>query len=149
MVISRKRTALIGKILVELGKITKEQLAEALLLQKEKYPNENLGKILISVGFITEDEIYTALALQYAYPYISIGRYKFNEEIFDVIPKEIAYKYKVVPLDKFRNIMTVAMLNPLNREAIEQVEEITGLSVRVFVTSSQEINDALELIYKG
>ncbi len=149
MVLTRKKTALVGKILVEAGRITEEQLREALLLQKNKYPDKSLGAILVSLGIITEEQIYTALTLQYAYPYISVSRYKFQESVLELIPKEVAMKYNLVPLDKFKDILTIAMLNPLDRGAIEKIEEITGLKVRIFVTPPKELQDALELVYKN
>jgi len=123
-------------------------LKEALLLQKNKYPDKNLGSILVSLGYVTEDEIYTALALQYAYPIININRYKFNEDVINVLPKEIVLKYSILPLDKFRDILTIAMVNPLDREIIEKVEQITGLKVRVFVCFRKELEEAISMLYK-
>jgi len=144
----RRKLAPLGKILLNLDKITLEQLSQALIVQREKYPDKMLGEILIDLGYITVDELHNALALQFQYPHIKITHYKLEKEVLDLIPKEIAQQYKLVPLDRFNKILTVAMFNPLDREAIKKIASITGLDIRVFVAYREELDDTISLVYK-
>ena len=128
--------------------ITLEQLSQALIIQREKYPNKMLGEILVDLGNITIDELHNALALQFQYPHIKIHKYKLSKEILDLVPKEVAQRYKLIPLDRFDNILTVAMFNPLDREAIKTITEITGLDIRVFVAFREELDETIALVYK-
>lgn len=149
MVLERRRKlAPLGKILLNLGKITLEQLSQGLIIQREKYPDKMLGEILVDLGHITIDELHNALALQFQYPHIKINKYKLSKETLDLVPKEVAQRFKLIPLDKFDNILTVAMFNPLDREAIKTITEITGLDIRVFVAFREELDETISLVYK-
>ena len=148
MTLQRRKLATLGQILIKLNKITIEQLKEALLLQKDKYPQMRLGEILIEAGFITLQELHNALAFQFLYPHIEIRRYRLTKEIIELVPKDIAYEHKIVPLDRFDNILTVAVFNPLDKKAKDIVQKATGLQVRIFVASLEDIEETLEIIYK-
>lgn len=144
----KRKLAPIGKILLNRKTITREQLNQALLLQKSTYPDRVLGQILIDLGYVSTDEIYNALGLQFQYPYIEITQYKIAREVLSLIPKEVAKRYKIIPLDKFDTILTLAMFNPLDKEAITIVTKITGLEVRVFVAGRKDLDEIINLIYK-
>ena len=146
--LERKKTTFLGQLLLRLNKITAEQLREALLLQKNEQPRRMLGEILINQGVISREELYYALALQFLYPHVEIGRYKLNKEVINLIPQEVAMRYQLVPLDRFSDILTIGMANPLDREAIKTIEEMTHLKVRVFVVYVQDLKNAFDLIYK-
>ena len=148
MALERRKSAPLGKILLDLKKINLEQLSQALILQREKYPEKMLGEILIDLGYINNDDLHSALALQFNYPHIQISKYKLSEEILSLIPKELAQKYKVVPLDKFNDILTVAVFNPSDRQALEVISKITALEVRVFVAYREELEETIALVYK-
>lgn len=148
MTLQRRKLTTLGQILIKLNKITNEQLKEALLLQKDKYPQKKLGELLVEAGFITTQELHNALAFQFLYPHIELSKYRLVKAIIELIPRDIAYEYKVVPLDKFGNILTVAMFNPLDKKAKDAVEKATNLHVRIFVASSEDIEVALNNIYK-
>ena len=148
IMLERKKTTFLGQLLLRLNKITAEQLREALLLQKNEQPRRMLGEILINQGVISREELYYALALQFLYPHVEIGRYKLNKEVINLIPQEVAMRYQLVPLDRFSDILTIGMANPLDREAIKTIEEMTHLKVRVFVVYVQDLKNAFDLIYK-
>ncbi len=142
----RKKIALLGQLLVYLGRISLEQLRSALALQKEKYSNKRIGEILVDLGYITEEKLKEALSLQYLYPYLDLQRYRLNKEIVKLIPKEVVLKHKLIALDRFGDILTVGMAEPLNKEAVKEVEEITNLEVRVFAVSKVDLEQTLNLI---
>ncbi len=148
MRLERRKLASLGQILIRAGKITSEQLKDALKTQKDLCPNKFLGEILVDKKYISRDELYDAIALQFLYPYLDLRRYKFNQDVINLIPKEIVLHYKVIPLDKFGDILTVALLNPLDEPALTAVSRITGLKIRVFVTSCEIMKESLNLIYK-
>lgn len=149
MVLERKRKlAPLGKILLNRKTITREQLNQALLIQKEVYPGKILGQILVDLGYVSTDELHSALGLQFQYPYIKITQYKITKEVLSLIPKEVAHRYKIIPLDKFDTILTLAMFNPLDREAIKTVTKITGLEVRVFVAGRKDLDEVIDLVYR-
>jgi len=148
MPLQRRKLATLGQILIKLNKITPEQLKEALLLQRDKFPQKRLGEILIEAGFITAQELHNALAFQFLYPHIEIRNYKLAKNIIELIPEELALEHKVIALDRFDNILTVAMSNPLDKKTRETVERATGLEVRIFVATREGLEETLQLIYK-
>ncbi|MFA5271307.1 MAG: hypothetical protein WC412_03070 [Candidatus Omnitrophota bacterium] len=148
MPLERKKIASLGQVLLTLRKITAEQLKEVLLLQKQSFPHRPLGELLIELKYATKDDIHKALALQFLYPQIELHRYKLDQEIIRLIPKEIAYKYKMIALDKFGNILTVGMLNPLDKEAIDIIEKLTHLKTRLFMVTEEDLEHTLSLLYK-
>jgi len=144
----KRKLGTLGKILLDRKTITHEQLNQALLMQKEIYPGKMLGQILVDLGYVTTDELYTTLGLQFQYPHIKIVQCKITKEILNLVPKEVVKRYKVVPLDKFDTILTLAMFNPLDQEAIKTITEITGLNIRVFVASRKELDEVINLVYR-
>ncbi len=148
MALERRKSAPLGKILLDLKKITLDQLSQALVVQREKHPDKMVGEILVDLGYLTTDELHNALALQFHYPHIQLRKYKLEKEILDLIPKEVAQRYKVVPLDKFGKILTIAMFNPLDREALKTISQLTGLDVRAFVSQREELDETITLVYR-
>lgn len=148
MPLERKKIASLGQVLLTLHKITQEQLKEVLFLQKQSLPHKPLGELLIELGYATKDDIHKALALQFLYPQIELHRYKLEQDTVRLIPKDIAYKYKLIGIDKFGDIFTVGMLNPLDKEAIEIIEKLTHLKTRIFMVNEEDLERTLALIYK-
>ena len=136
----------LGELLIESGVITPGQLKEALDLQKEK--EELLGQILIGLGYATEQAIAQALTVQYGFPYLPLADYDIERDIARTVPEHIARQYGLIAVDRLGKILTVAMSNPLNAQAIQEVEKITRLNVQVFVTTQSDINDAIKRCYK-
>lgn len=128
----------IGQILIENGSITSDQLKEALAIQK-KQPGRLLGKILFEMGFITEDDLVVALATQFNIPYLPIGNFTLNDELNELIPKELIQKYLCVPLERIGNLLTVVIADPTNEEAIREIETATKCKVQTFVATVSEI----------
>lgn len=136
----------LGELLIESGVITSEQLQEALTIQKEK--DELLGQILIGLGYATEQAIAQALTVQYGFPYLPLSDYEIERDIARTVPEAVARQYGLIAVDRLGKILTVAMSNPLNMQAIDEVEKITHLNVQVFVTTQSDVNDAIKRSYK-
>ena len=137
---------LIGQLLMDRQLITKEQLNSALAIQKEK--GGLLGEILVVLGYAQESDIALALTSQYGFPYLPLESYEIASEIIEVIPESTARKYLLIPIDKFGNNLSIAISNPLNSEAIEEVESLVGINVQIFVSTASDVKHAIEKYYK-
>jgi len=142
----KKATKMLGELLVEYDLVTPEQLQMA--LDDQKKSGGLVGEILVGWGYTTEEAITQVLASQYDIPYIQPSLYEASDEVIRLIPKEFASRHSVVGLDKFGSVLTVAMSNPLNHEAIEKLQEMTQCSVRTFITTYSEIMRSIERHYE-
>ncbi|MDP2044289.1 MAG: hypothetical protein Q8K15_03870 [Candidatus Omnitrophota bacterium] len=136
----------LGELLLDRGVINQGQLDQALNLQRIK--GGLIGEILVELGFSKEEDIAQSLTAQYGFPYLPLSNYEVNPEITGIIPGRVARQYLLVPIDKIGNNLTLAMSNPLNIQAIEDVELLSGCSVQTFVSTSSDIKKAIEKYYK-
>ncbi|TAM38339.1 hypothetical protein EPN54_04335 [bacterium] len=137
----------LGELLLDRGVINQAQLEKALSIQQEK--GGLLGMILVGLGFAKEEDISISLTAQYGFPYLPLGNYKVSPEVAAIIPGRVAKKYLLVPIDRIGNDLTLAMFNPLDTRAIEDVELLSGCSVQAFVSTSSGIKRAIEKYYKA
>ena len=137
----------LGELLIDCKLITAQQLEEALDIQKDK--GGLLGQILVRLRYVTEEAIAQALTAQYGFPYLPLGGYEIDAEVAKIVPEHVAKQYGLVAVDRVGSILTVAMSNPLNTQAIEDVEMITHYKVQVFVTTSNDVANAIKNIYKA
>ncbi|MCM8795512.1 MAG: hypothetical protein NC928_02320 [Candidatus Omnitrophica bacterium] len=146
MVIRKIINKQLGELLIERGIINEAQLDKALAVQKEK--GGLIGEILVDLGFVREEDIAQALTAQYGFPYLPLANYEINPEIINLIPARVARQYMLVPIDKIGSNLTIAMSNPLNIQAIEDIELLSGCSVQTFVSTSSDIKRAIAKYYK-
>ena len=139
----RSTKTAIGKLLIQKGLITNEQLQEALILQRDKIKDKLLGQILIQLGYLNKDDLYFALAIQSGYPYIDIRRCIVSPEVMSLIPEIMVRKYQAFPIDKIQDVVTVAMVNPLDNLAIDQIQDITKSNIKVFLTTPSDIKEII------
>ena len=137
----------LGELLIDCRLITREQLEEALSLQKEK--GGLLGQILVALNYTTEEAIAQSLTAQYGFPYLPLAGYEIDAEVAKIIPEHVAKQYGLIAVDRVGSILTVAMSNPLNTQAIEDVEMLTHFKVQVFVTTSADVSNSIRNIYKA
>jgi len=135
----------LGELLLERKLISKEQLEKALDIQKQQ--GGLVGQILVSLGYVKEEEIAHAITVQYGYPYLPLSNYDFNKEVVKLIPKNVAHQYGLVAVDKLGTMITVAMSNPLNIQAVEDIEMLTKCKVQAFVSTLTDINNTLSKCY--
>ena len=136
----------IGQLLLEKGIIKQAQLDEALKIQKEK--GGLLGQILASLGYVTEEQIAQVITIQYGFPYLPLSNYEIDEGVIKLIPENVARQYCLIPIDKIGNTVTIAMADPLNAQAIEDIEVVTSSSVQLFVSTATDIKKAIDRYYK-
>lgn len=136
----------LGELLVERGIIDRNQLDKAIVFQKER--GGLIGEILVELGFAKEEDIAQSLTAQYGFPYLPLSSYEINTDIIEIVPRRVARQYALIPIDKIGNNLTLAMSNPLNVQAIEDVELLSGCNVQTFVSTSSDIKKAIEKYYK-
>lgn len=136
----------LGEILVEQGLITQSQLDLALELQKEK--GGLIGELLVELKFVSEEDIAKTLTAQYGFAYLPLSNYEIDQELIKFIPERVARQYRLIPIDKIGDNLTIAMSNPLNSQAIEDIETLLVCNVQVFVSTNSDILQAIEKYYK-
>ncbi|HLF17445.1 MAG TPA: hypothetical protein VI749_00925 [Candidatus Omnitrophota bacterium] len=136
----------LGELLIERGFINHEQLHIA--IEQQKKHGGLLGEILVDLKFATEKDIAQALTAQYGFPYLPLSNYEIDQEVIESIPENICRKFCLIPIDRIGKSLTLAMANPLNIQAAEDVELITGCSVQVFVSTSTEVKQTIDKYYK-
>ncbi len=143
--VRRINTKQLGELLLDRGILNQSQLDQALSIQRDK--GGLIGEILVELGFVKEDDIAQSLTAQYGFPYLPLSNYDVNAEITNIIPGRVARQYLLVPIDKIGNNLTLAMSNPLNVQAIEDVELLSGCSVQTFVSTSSDVKRAIAKYY--
>ena len=131
---------------MDAGLITLAQLDQALELQKDK--GGLIGEILVQLKFTTEEDIAKTLTAQYGFAYLPLSNYEIDAELAKIIPERVANQYCLIPIDRMSNNLTIAMSNPLNSQAVEDIETISGCSVQIFVSTTTDIRQAIGKFYK-
>lgn len=135
----------LGQILVERGVINPAHLEKALEVQKKE--GGLIGEIIVKLGFAKEDDIAHCLSLQFGFPYLPLENYEISKDTAGIIPKGVASHYCLISLDKIGNTVTIAMANPLNLQAIEDLEDLTKCDIQVFVSTPTDIRRCIEKFY--
>jgi len=135
----------LGELLLERKIINEAQLQKGLQVQKEK--GGLFGSILVLLGYATEEQIAQALTTQFGFPYLPLANYEVDSSIVKLIPENVSSQYNLIAIDKIGNSLTVAMSDPLNIHAIEDVELITNCKVQVFVSTQTDIKEAIKRYY--
>ncbi|MDD5309529.1 MAG: ATPase, T2SS/T4P/T4SS family, partial [Deltaproteobacteria bacterium] len=135
----------LGELLVREKMISLAELRKAQELQKQS--GENLGKSLAKLGYVSDKEITEFLASQYNVPAVDLEEFEIEEEILGLIPKEVAAKHKIIPISRAGTSLIVAMMDPTNLHAIDDVKFLTGYNVEPVVASEAAIEKAIERYY--
>lgn len=135
----------LGDLLVQVGKLTDEQLYYALELQKEK--KIKLGEVLQELEFITTKEINEVLEFQLGIPSVDLEKYYIDQDVIALITEDFAKNNSVMPMKREDNKIFVAMDDPLNIVLINDLEIITGLEVEPRISSAEDIENAIAQYY--
>ena len=134
-----------GEVLVERGVIDRKQLNFALEVQRDK--GGLIGSILVDLDFLGEEDIAQTLSLIYGFPFLPLDSYDVPSELVEKIPRRVVEYYEMIPIDKIGTSVTVAMVDPLNKYAIEDVKFLTGCEVQIFISTHKEVSIAIENAY--
>ena len=132
----------IGELLLKEKRITAEQLQEALNYQKAN--GGKLGVNLIKLGFVKDEEITALLSRQYGVPSISLSEFEIDQSVIKLVPAETAQKYQILPLNRSGATLTIAMTDPTNVFAMDDIKFMTGYNVEPVVASELGIRAAID-----
>jgi type IV pilus assembly protein PilB len=138
-------SAKLGEILVRENLITPQQLREALDHQREH--GGRLGFNLVHLGMVSDDMITAVLSRQYGVPSVNLDLFDVDESVIRLIPYEVAQKYSVLPLSKVGATLTLAMADPTNVFAMDDIKFMTGLNIEPVVSSEASVRDAISRYY--
>jgi type IV pilus assembly protein PilB len=137
----------LGEILLKESLITQEQLQKALEFQRAN--GGKLGSCLTKMGFITDDDITGVLSRQYGVPSINLKFYEIDPNVIKLIPQDTALRYQVIPLSRVGSVLTIAMTDPTNVFAMDDIKFMTGFNVEPVVASESAIGEAITRFYGG
>ena len=137
--------ARINKILLEKGLITPEKLDEALKIQRGK--GGKLSDILSEKGFVDKKDLMVVLSEELGVPPINLARYRIDPTVAKLIPRKTAQHFQIIPISKIGNTLTVAMADPLNVFAIDEIKALTGFQIGVLITTDKDIQSAIDQYY--
>ncbi|HRY43714.1 MAG TPA: type II secretion system protein GspE, partial [Thermoanaerobaculia bacterium] len=121
----------LGELLLKAKLINAEQLAAALKQQKES--GVKLGETLVRLGFVTEDDITETLSAQFGVPSINLTHFEIDPNVLKLVPAEVARKYNILPVNKTGATLTIAMADPTNVFAMDDLKFMTGYNVEPVV----------------
>jgi HD-like signal output (HDOD) protein len=143
---SGEQQAQIGTLLIQSGLITSEQLDEA--LRRQQREGGKILDILINSGVVETESLHQLLSKQSGVPTINLASYRLDNHLLALIPREMALREKVLPIDRLGKLLTVAMACPLDHATIDEVERLTGLKVKAMLCRWDEITKAVEKHYR-
>jgi len=136
----------LGDLLVDASRITQQQLEEALKLQK--ITGEKLGEVLIKEKFISEKDIIEVLEFQLGIPHVVLDNYYIEPELPRLISEKLARRHTLIPIKKDKNRLVVAMADPLNIFALDDIKIATGMDVDPVIATKDDILSAIGLYYE-
>jgi type IV pilus assembly protein PilB len=135
----------LGELLIRENLITQEHLKQA--LEHQKNHGGRLGSSLVKLGFLTSEQITTVLSRQYGIPSINLDYFEADPSVTRLVPMETALKYQVVPLSRVGASLTLAMADPANVYAMDDIKFMTGFNIEPVVASELSIAEAIKKNY--
>jgi len=133
-----------GEYLVSIGTLTVNHLKEA---QEQKRKGERLEQAILRLKYAEEELIFQCLADYFDLPYVDLNTYLIDETILSLVPEEMARRYILIPLFKIGNSLTVAMANPLDIHAVDEIRNKTKSDVEIAISTEDKIRKAIEQYY--
>ncbi len=138
----------LGQVLVDLGYMTEDQLWDVLEEQNQS-PGELIGQVAVRMGFVTDPQVTEALAEQHGMPVVNLAETNIPPKVLELVPETMASVYKVVPISNKDGVLTVAMADPGNVAALDDLRNFLGVDVRGAVSSLQDVEAAILRVYAG
>ncbi|HWP95940.1 MAG TPA: ATPase, T2SS/T4P/T4SS family [Syntrophomonadaceae bacterium] len=132
---------LTGEIMVQMGVISQEQLVAA--LDEQKRTKEKLGRILVQRGILTEQQLIETLEFMLGIPHVQMSQVEVDPELVKIVPVHLVRIHKVLPVARRKNTLTLAMSDPLNHQAIEDIQMATGLNVIPVLAGENDLDIAI------
>src|SRR5580700_2166174 len=135
----------LGDLLVKEKIITPEQLEQATKVQKEQ--SSRLGSALVKLGFLTDEDVTNFLSRQYGVPAINLSYFEIDPAVVKLIPFETAKRYQILPLSRVGASLTIAMVDPTNVFAMDDIKFMTGFNIEPVVASESSILEGIDKAY--
>src|SRR2546422_5629016 len=135
----------LGEILLKENLISPEQLKQA--LEHQKSNGGRLGNTLVKLGFLSDDEVTAVLSRQYGVPSINLSYFEVDQNVIKLVPMETAAKYQILPLSRVGTSLTIAMVDPTNVFAMDDIKFMTGFNIEPVVASESSIQEGIEKAY--
>jgi type IV pilus assembly protein PilB len=132
-------------ILINGKLVSQKDLDRAVEIQKRA--GGNLGKVLTENGFLSERDLMVVLSRQLNMPPIDLSKYRINRELLQLIPEKIARRYCMIPISKLGSVLTVAMSDPFNIFAIDEIKALTSFMIDPVIATENDINQAINTYY--
>ena len=136
----------LGQILVDLGYITDDQLWDVLEEQKQS-PGEVIGQVAVRMGLVTAEQVTEGLAEQWGMPVVNLGDTNIAPKVLELVPQTMCELYKIMPISLMNDVLTVAMADPQNVSALDDLRNFLGYDVRGAVSSEEDVDAAIERYY--
>ena len=136
----------LGQILVDLGYLTEDQLWDVLENQKQS-PGEVIGQVAVRMELVTPAQVTEALAEQWGMPVINLAETNVPSKVLELVPQTMAELYKIMPISLKNDVLTVAMADPQNVAALDDLRNFLGYDVRGAVSSQDEVEQAIQRYY--
>ena len=133
------------KILIDKNLIKEADLQKTLALQKEK--GGSLSDLLVTLGFISKNDLMTVMSENLGIPTINLSRCKLDPAVLKLIPKKMAKHYRIMPISKTGDMLTIAVADPFNIFAIDEMKTLTGFKISTSVTTEKDIDEAISQYY--
>ncbi|NUQ00005.1 MAG: type II secretion system ATPase GspE [Armatimonadetes bacterium] len=138
---------LLGEILIKRGVLKPNDLLEAIELQQQERSDRRLGEVLLALGHCRGSDLAAALAEQYGLPLRSLRESDLDPEVTRLLPAELAYRHQLLPLSLNQGTLTVAVADPLNLAALDDVRFVTGQRIEAVVADPEDIRQLVEEHY--
>src|SRR5512146_1616362 len=137
----------LGDLLVKEKVISQQQLEQALKAQRDN--GSRLGSALVKLGFLTEEDVTNFLSRQYGVPAINLSYFEIDQAVVKLVPFETAKRYQILPLSRVGASLTIAMVDPTNVFAMDDIKFMTGFNIEPVVASETAIMDGIEKAYNS
>ncbi|NLJ78943.1 MAG: type II secretion system protein GspE, partial [Tissierellia bacterium] len=136
----------LGELLLNHGRISREQLNEG--LKDQSISGKRLGEVLVEKGYVTNNDIIEVLEFQLGIPHVDLNKFTINPEVVTKVPENMARRYELIAIDERENLLIVAMVDPLNIFAIDDVKIYTGYDIQPVISTKDDILQNIDRHYR-
>ncbi|MCC6931676.1 MAG: type IV-A pilus assembly ATPase PilB [Deltaproteobacteria bacterium] len=137
----------IGELLVRLGYLSTDQLQEA--EQTQQQMGCHLSSAVVKMGLLSEQQLLEIFSQQYGLTIVNLEEYQVDHEVVSLIPQQLAVKHQLAPIELAENTMSIAMVDPSNILALNDIKFITGYDIQVLLTSETQLRTFIDKLYEG
>ena len=138
----------IGELMREFDYISEDELEEILRLKQNSNTDKKLSELLVDLDYITEEELVKVLKFQTGLPHADLSEYYLDSELTRHVPENIARRHLAVPLEKDDEVLRIAMVDPTDLIAIDDIERVSGFNVKPMIGAPGEVKNALDWLYR-